>query len=131
MHDVTRDGADTGGVGRAGLLEQEQWGAALVARDFQRSVDAMQARGAKAGASANGGPPGSPGHVSSSNGHAGAAAEAAHQNGNAGEPPFWCGLSPTVTMRTSMVDTPALLAYTVRTVCSVFPALTLLFTHAC
>ena len=74
-------------VVRAGLLEQEQWGAALVARDFQRSVDAMQARGAKACAAANGGSPGSPGHVSSSNGHAGAVADAPHQNGNAGEPP--------------------------------------------
>ena len=29
----------------AGLLEQEQWTAALVARDFQRSIDGMEQKG--------------------------------------------------------------------------------------
>ena len=37
----------------AGLLEQEQWTAALVARDFQRSIDSME-RKAQAFLHANG-----------------------------------------------------------------------------
>jgi hypothetical protein len=65
---------------RPGLLEQEQWAAALVARDFQRSVEAMQARARAAGPAGDGG---ALAPLSAANGHgaAAAAADAGHQNG--------------------------------------------------